>query len=732
MNIMKRVLLFLFLTVMGISTFAQTTYEMDFEGMELIPSDIVLVNVDGATPNSEGLATMADSAWVIAYNSTFQSNIALGVSYYEPEGGADDWMILPKVAVNDGDVLEWDAMSLTSSGNYKDDYEVYVSTTTQDVAGCQANPVLLTVEQEEASKEASTPGLGVQHHKVDLSAYAGQEAYIAFRLMTPDPGGDRLAIDNIRIGADKVAVDENFDTELPASWTVIDNNNDGRTFGFDDGGYGVNGTNDVSIDTYDADTPGPSDDYLITPQFTVNEGDVLTFFAASASSSYPDNVSVLVSKTGTAVADFTINLGKVEGVPSDFTKYQHQLAGNEGINAGDVIYVAFYCDSEGSHLNIDDVKVGPYVAPKAAKAYCTGESTMNVIYDAAVSESDIDVTTISLSGTEDITFSEAKISGDDPTIVELSGASAAFTADNTLDVLHVGDVTVDVYAGILPLTYTSLTNPDGTIDVDGAFATFKGIVSAVGADAERVWIADAEGAHHGVNTYGMNFTDINVGDEILLYGQLSPYKNQTEIYKSYYLETLSTGNTPHAATAITGSEISNITEADTDPAEQYEGVLVTIKNAVVKNWDGLYFMCSDDDTYNFYVAAKVGLYEEEFGENSLEAGKTYDITGIVVNYDGDYVLNPRNADDIVEVTSSAISDINSVDVSIYPNPAQNTVKIVCNSPGSCEILDMTGRAVKKINLNTVNEINISDLMAGTYFVRIETGKNTLVEKLVVK
>jgi PKD repeat protein len=173
-------------------------FEEDFEETGgLIPEDWVLVNVDGNVPNSSGLASMADSAWIVTNSSYFESNIAMGVSYYDPEAGADDWMILPKVSLGNNSLLTWDAMSLTSSGNYPDSYEVYVSTTTQDIEGCNANGVAYSVIDESVGTDAG--GEGIITHELDLSDYAGMDVYIAFRLMTPDPGGDRLAIDNIKI-----------------------------------------------------------------------------------------------------------------------------------------------------------------------------------------------------------------------------------------------------------------------------------------------------------------------------------------------------------------------------------------------------------------------------------------------------------------------------------------------------------------------------------------------------
>lgn len=101
----------------------------DFEDLSLIPSDWVLVNVDGKTPDNPNYASMADSAWIVTYSGSFESKVALGISFYLPEAGADDWMILPKVSLGDNPLLAWDALSLTTSGNYPDSYQIYISTT---------------------------------------------------------------------------------------------------------------------------------------------------------------------------------------------------------------------------------------------------------------------------------------------------------------------------------------------------------------------------------------------------------------------------------------------------------------------------------------------------------------------------------------------------------------------------------------------------------------------------
>lgn len=81
-------------------------------------------------------------------------------------------------------------------------------------------------------------------------------------------------------------------------------------------------------------------------------------------------------------------------------------------------------------------------------------------------------------------------------------------------------------------------------------------------------------------------------------------------------------------------------------------------------------------------------------------------------------------------------------LSIYPNPAHGEVTVSVNEPSTISILDMTGRTImpptesKAVVSNGSHfsgyNVKISNLIPGTYFVRIATAKKVLVRKLIVK
>jgi hypothetical protein len=176
----------------------------DFEDLpgRVLPEEWAVFNLDQGTVASsrEDFQGMNDSAWIVYLSDDFEGYIAMATSWYDEENlDADDWMILPAITPGEASILQWDAMSLTSSGNYPDSYKIWVSTTTQDPEGCMANPLLFRVVEEEAGTDRGTPGEGIQSRSVSLKNYADQQIYIGFQLMTPYPGGDRIGIDNIAI-----------------------------------------------------------------------------------------------------------------------------------------------------------------------------------------------------------------------------------------------------------------------------------------------------------------------------------------------------------------------------------------------------------------------------------------------------------------------------------------------------------------------------------------------------
>ena len=184
---------------LNLSPFGRVLFEENFESSGNIPADWKLVNGDGGTPatGNQAFQSLADSAWIVWYSGLFESHVAIATSWYNEEVDADDWMITPAIELSGNCLLSWDAVSLTSSGDYPDDYQVFVSTTDQTVQGCLDNGTQVYIDNESVGEDVG--GEGIQRRELSLQDFAGETVYIGFRLVTPYPGGDRLAIDNIKV-----------------------------------------------------------------------------------------------------------------------------------------------------------------------------------------------------------------------------------------------------------------------------------------------------------------------------------------------------------------------------------------------------------------------------------------------------------------------------------------------------------------------------------------------------
>ncbi len=195
----------LLLAVLAGGLHAQILFEEYFD--EGMPESFNLVNLDGLTPDDPDLATMADSAWTVR-NITAQgfgggsgSNAAFSVSWYVGDGGpSDDWMILPAVDLGADPYLNWSAMAITSSGDFRDQYQVFVVTGGQEVEDFfLASPIFDTGETGEEIEET--------FRSISLADFANETVFIAFRNFTqpynpdlptgPGNGGNELAVDNI-------------------------------------------------------------------------------------------------------------------------------------------------------------------------------------------------------------------------------------------------------------------------------------------------------------------------------------------------------------------------------------------------------------------------------------------------------------------------------------------------------------------------------------------------------
>jgi hypothetical protein len=287
-----------------------------------------------------------------------------------------------------------------------------------------------------------------------------------------------------------------------------------------------------------------------------------------------------------------------------------------------------------------------------------------------------------------------------------------------------------MYAGISPLGHANILNPGGFTEAPYT-ATFKGVVVAKNAEdpGNRVWLSDGTGERSGLNSYGAEFWGkVSVGDEVLVYTEISPYLNQTEMLYPKLIEIMSTGNEINESTVISGADLDKNISADTDPAEKWEGVLVTVENAEAMSFTAPYFFMSDDGgTTEFRVGNGFDLFDAPFNDLLMDVGAKYNITGLVINRDGDYRIVPRDLSDIELVQGVNVEEETGLTLKIWPNPASSSIRIKAEEGiKSIEVYDSRGAILMSLNPGSEStDINIDNFRGGIYFVKTitESGDN---------
>jgi len=211
-----------------------TLFFDDFESSPLLKPGYTLINNDNF-PMAVGEERWADSCWVVSSTSRPEmagTHVAMASSYVNMglTDRVDRWLILPAVTLGNNSTLSWQAMSTTTSGNYPDDYTVYIAPAADGITPTvsyfeESANILQVVAPENWSAAVGRPGAGLANRSINLKnkitpdAPAGwydKKVWVAFVINTDlytnpttgvpnaTSGGSALAIDNIKIVNDVI------------------------------------------------------------------------------------------------------------------------------------------------------------------------------------------------------------------------------------------------------------------------------------------------------------------------------------------------------------------------------------------------------------------------------------------------------------------------------------------------------------------------------------------------
>jgi len=162
-------------------------------------------------------------------------------------------------------------------------------------------------------------------------------------------------------------------------------------------------------------------------------------------------------------------------------------------------------------------------------------------------------------------------------------------------------------------------------------------------------------------------------------------------------------------------------------AEMYESVLVKVEGARATATDEttgkwmVYEEGNDTATVNKWLYTSVSVFDHY-----------YDVTGVVNGKNDMFTIEPRMADDVVDLTVTGLDDLTPADFKVYPNPFNDRIYIDNNNK-------LTRVVISNIAGQTVideaypnHEIRTANLVSGVYVVNLFTERGIAKTERIVK
>jgi hypothetical protein len=246
----------------------------------------------------------------------------------------------------------------------------------------------------------------------------------------------------------------------------------------------------------------------------------------------------------------------------------------------------------------------------------------------------------------------------------------------------------------------------------GQTVSTGGVVTAVAESG--FYLQSGGGAWSGVYVYD-NSSEVAIGDSVTFTALVDEYYNMTELKDVADLVVVSNGNPLN---------VSQISTADVN-AEEYEGCLVSVYNAVCTNGDLGYGEWEVDD------GSGPCRVDDMMLDYTPQTGTAYSVTGVVHFSYSNFKIEPRTEEDVNIVTG--VDYVTGKSLEVYPNPASDYLFVnhVPDNGLEVTLFDVLGNRVFSIELTAGNQmIDISTVKQGYYFVKL--GKSGEVKRILIK
>ncbi len=191
-------------------------------------------------------------------------------------------------------------------------------------------------------------------------------------------------------------------------------------------------------------------------------------------------------------------------------------------------------------------------------------------------------------------------------------------------------------------------DPSGDSPLVGQVVTTTGIVYAT-YPGDGFAIAEASGPWHGIYVFYPSGDLPEVGDEVVVIGEVQEFFGLTELADFAQYVVASSGHTPYTPAVVDTGQIAT----GSSEAESYEGVFVAVEQVTVTNPDAGFGEWFIDDGSGEVMVDDLGDYSYTPSLNEL----LFLVRGMLYYSFGDFKIEPRNDNDILLAPNLAISKV---------------------------------------------------------------------------
>ncbi len=442
-----------------------------------------------------------------------------------------------------------------------------------------------------------------------------------------------------------------------------------------------------------------NNDWLISPQIqlTAGQGATLSFWAKGCDAEYgAEKFKVLVSTTGTAVANFTA-ISPVVTTPSDAT--WHEYTYNLNAYSGQQVYIAIQCTSEDQFgFAVDDFKVVSTPPATTAPGCSTLTSPANAATNVSVASATLSWAASAGADSYDVYFD----TNPNPTTLlgNVSATSYAFSSNLALSTTYYWKVVPKNAVGSAsgctvfsfttgstlpycgPLAYTFTVEPITLVNFAGINNTTS--ASTSGGTAHEFFLDQVGNVTRGT-TYTITLKGNSGGN----------FTNNYMVFVDWNMD----GDFADANEAYSAGSITNSTGTDT---KQLTYDITVPSDAVVGN-----------------TRLRV---KKLFGTTNL----ANPCLGGSFGQAEDYTLN---------VGLLAVNDVSKANnIKAYPNPVKDVLNLeAAGNIKSVKVFDTAGKQILTKELNEAkSQIDFSKLGTGVYVVTTTLADGTSTSTKVIK